>query len=254
MPRIRFLDTDQYAGATLTPTNEVTALPATASQNSDRRFPFRSLTGTIAIDLDIDLGSVTTIDACALANVTLFSGGALELYERGDAGSAGAATLVGTLSAEDADSRVAYLFPTSSAHRHWQLKWTNPSPVSGFCEAGYVFLGTYSELSVNVSAPFATRLQDLSVLRRSPSGGRSTSSHPTIRTAQWRVQDAPEADRAIVDDVFRSVGVRVPIFVVLDTAKAWTALLLYFASEMAFDFGSLDGRYDIAMDVEEAPA
>lgn len=254
MPKIRFLDTDHYAGATLAATNEVAALPAAASQNTDRRFLFRSLTGTIAIDVDIDLGSVKTVDACAVANVTLFTGGALELYERGDAGSAGAASLVGTLSAEDADSRVAFLFPASSAHRHWQLKFTNPSPVSGFCEVGFVHLGTYSELSVNVSAPFTSTLRDQSVMRRSPSGGRSTSLQPTIRMVSWSIPDAPEADRVILDTLFRAVGTRVPVFVVLDTAKAWTALLLYFLSEIQVNFAQLDGRYDLIMDAEEAPA
>ena len=90
MARIRFCDTDYYAGATLTETNEVAALPVEASQNSDRRFAFRSSTGTIAITIDIDLGAVKTITGCAVANVTLFSGGGvLELYERGDGSSPG---------------------------------------------------------------------------------------------------------------------------------------------------------------------
>ena len=253
MAKLRLLDADHYGGATLTPTNEVTALPAEASQNSDRRYAYRSTTGTIAIDIDIDLGSVKTVTAVAVANVTLFSGGALELYERGDSGSPGSATLVGTLSAEDADSQVAFLFPTSSSHRHYQLKFTNPSPVNNYCEAGYVFLGTYSEVGINVTAPFESSLQDLSLTRQSPSGGRSTSTQPIIRRMAWRIENAPEADRNLLDNVFRTFQTALPIFVVLDTTLAWTAMLVYFAAEMGFSFGSLAARYNIRIEIQEAP-
>ena len=252
MPNIRLLDTDQYGTATLAESSEAAALPAEATQDPDRSYVWRSLTQTGTQEIDIDLGSVKAVTACAVANVTLVGTGALELYERGDAASAGAATLVATLPSQDAERRAAVSFFASQSHRHWQLKWTNPGADSAYAELGFCALGTYTEPTVNVSAPLPLAEVDPSVVRLSVDRQRRTVARTRYLAGTWTWQDVADADRDSLEALFRSLGVRVPLFMTLDTTLAWTTVLGYVTSGLQQGVGVLSGRYDVAFSWEEA--
>ena len=202
--------------------------------------------------LDIDLGSVLAVTSILAANIKLIGTGVLELYQRGDAGAAGAATLVATLPTQDSDTRVAFAFFASQSHRHWQLKWTNPTAASDYAEVGYVHLGTYLEPTVNVRVPMPASRRDPSVGTRSVDGQQTFVERTASFAGAWAFADAPETDLTNLRTVYRTVGVRTPIFAVLDTSLTWTAWLLRLASEIHCDFGELTGRYSIGVTWEEA--
>lgn len=254
MPNLRFLYDNLYGAATtaLTASSEASALPVKASQNTDRTYVYRSGTVSVAVTIDIDLGSVNAVSAVAAANLVLFSGGALELYHRGDAGTPGAAVLVTTLPAADSDTRVAFAFFASQSHRHWQLKFTNPGAVSSYVELGYAFLGTYYEPTVNVSVPTDVQLVDPSVGVASVDGQKTFSQRTGYFAGSFQIADAPEAIVTNLRTIRRTVGARTPIFVVLDTALTWSAWLLRFASEIEHSLGVISGRYDVGFSWEEA--
>jgi hypothetical protein len=228
----RFLTTNRYtASATvLTASSSATALPIGASQNIDRNYVWRSSTGTGTPTVDIDLGSVIALTMVGVANVKLVGTGVLEFYHRGDSGSPGAATLVATLGTQDTDTRVAVAFFASASHRHWQLKWTNPTAASDYAELGFAGLGTYVELARNIQTP--------QILRMDPSTGASSVDGQqtfAIRTGfcygDWAWRGIREStDIASLRTLYRTVGRHTPFFAVLDSAKTWTAWLVRLTS------------------------
>lgn len=252
MPKIRFCGTDGYGDAALTASSEASALPVGATQDPDRSYVWRSLTETGTQEIDIDLGSVQAVTACAVANVTLVGSGVLELYQRGDADTPGSATLVGELPSQDAARRTAVLFFASQSHRHWQLKWTNPGADSAYAELGFAFLGTYLEPSININAPLDVRLVDPSEIRASLDRQRRTVTRTTYLAGRYTWEDVPTADRDSLDALYRSLGRRRPLFVTIDTALTWSTVLSYLTSPLAEPFGELAGRYQLGMEWEEA--
>lgn len=254
MPRVRFLFDNRYAaaGTALTPSSTSSSLPAAASQNPDRNYIFRSGTVSVAVTLDIDLGSVQAITACAVANLRIFAGGALELYHRGDGGAPGAATLVATLPAENATRRTAHVTFASQSHRHWQLKWTNPGTVSSYVELGYAFLGTYLEPSVNYTAPSESPIGNDSTITRAPSGGRSVVQWPWFDSRELVFTYLPTADVVTLETMARTIGLGTPMFVVLDDTLAWTTLLAFLAGSLGRREEDTYGRWTLTVPIEEA--
>ena len=254
MANIRLLDTNRYtvAATTLTASSSASALPVGASQNTDRSYVWRSAEDTTVQTIDIDLGSVLAVDCIAVANVKLLLGGALELLERGDAASPGAATLVATLPTQNVGTRVAFSFPATQSHRHWQLNWTNPSSNDDTAELGYCHLGTFFEPAKNVDVPVVTGLTDPSDVRESVDGQRSTVVRTLRDAGRFQWQTLAQADLDTLDTIFRAFGARVPIFAVLDTTLAQTAWLLYMGSSLDRRFSLTNGRYIAGFDWQEA--
>lgn len=254
MPNIRFLYDNLWAAAatTLTASSEAAALPVEASQDHDRSYVFRSEEVAVAVTIDADLGSVQAVTSVAVANVRLFAGGVLELYQRGDAGAPGAAVLVATLPAQDADTRVAAAFFASQSHRHWQLTFTNPGSVTDYVELGYAHLGTYYEPTVNVSAPAPVTLVDPSVGVASVDGQQTYAQRTPFFSGTFTIRDAPEAVATAIRAMRQEVGSRAPFFAVLDTSLGWTAWLLRLAANLGHGLGALGGRYTIELPWEEA--
>ena len=254
MANIRLMDTNHYTAAatTVTASSAASALPVGASQNVDRTFVWRSAQATTVQTIDIDLGSVLAVTCVAVANVKLFSGGALELKERGDAASPGAATLVTAIPTPNVGTRVAFVFFTSQSHRHWQLNWTNPSSNNDTAELGYCHLGTFFEPAVNVNVPITTGLTDPSDVRQSVDGQRSTVVRTLRDAGRFQWQTLTQADLNSLDTIFRAFGARVPIFIVLDTTLPQTGWLLYMGSSLDRRFSLTSGRYIVAFDWQEA--
>lgn len=254
MPNIRLLYDNKYttSATALTASSAAAGLPIGASQNQDRSYVWRSLSQTGVQTIDIDLGSVLAVTSVAVANVRLLGTGVLELYQRGDAASPGAATLVETLPAQNANRRTAAVFFASQSHRHWQLKWTNPTSATDYAELGYCHLGTYLEPTTNVTVPLTIDEIDPGVVRLSIDRQRSvvTRTRYTVGRFDWNYLG--NADRDNVRVVWNTGGVSTPLFAVLDTGLAWTTWLLYMAESLNEQFNETANQYTVGFDWEEA--
>jgi hypothetical protein len=216
------------AAAALTAFSEVTALPATLSQNPDRTKIYRSLTQTGTQTIDIDLGAAYAATCCAIANPKLVGAGTLVIQQRGSAGAPGAAVTVGTLSTVDPDSLVSFVCFASTTARHWRLLWSNPGGASDYAEAGYVFLGQYYEVTVNVTSPIDLPRKALSTINTSDGGQKTVTrrSSPTQIPASY--SDFPAADTDAIRAIYRIVDIGTPFFFLLDVSTAWLNWLVSF--------------------------
>lgn len=249
--RIAFLYTNRYADATLTASSAVSALPVEASQNEDRSYVWRSATDVVAQTIDIDLGSVLAVSAVALANVKLIGVGVLELYHRGDAGSPGAAVLVATLPASDAYTRTTFAFFASISHRHWQLKWTNPSVASDYAELGYAFLGVEVEPSTNIKVPASFARRDPSVSGASIDGQKTFARRTKFFAGEWEFDDVTETQFGQLQALFEAIGASGTHFVVLDVNLAWSCWYARLVDHLSTGLAIVAGRYPARIGWEE---
>lgn len=252
MPRIRFAYSNRVTAATLTASSAQSALPVNAIKNSDRSYIWRSLTQTGTQTIDIDLGSVLAVDTVFVANVKLVGAGVLELWHRGDGGSPGSATQVATLPTQDRDRRVAFAFPASSSHRHWQLKWTNPGAANDYAELGHCFLGTYFEPATNVAVPMPFARPDPSIAGMSIDGQKTYATRTKYAVGEWRWTSITESVLDNLRTMFDAVGIHTPHYVVLDTALSWTAAFARFVGQLEHDITeSVSSPYNASLAWEE---
>lgn len=251
MANLRVLDTNRYTAVAtaLTESSQATGLPAEASQNPDRSYVWRSLTATTVQTMDVDLGSSLACTVLAIANVRLLGAGAVELYRGATLGSE--TTLVGTLPAQDRDTRTAVLFFGSASSRYWRIKWTNPGAASDYAEAGYIHLGTYTELTRNIQVPASITRVDPSVAALSVDGQQTVARRTKYFAGTWVFEEVDESMLSSLRTLFDSLGTSTPYFVVLDTSLTWTGWLLRFAGELGADLGVLAGRYTIRLPWQE---
>lgn len=251
MARIRFLDATRnryVATATvLTASSAATALPVANSQNSDRTKVWRSSTTTGTHTIDVDLGSVLSCSALAVANPRTVGSGVIELYHRGDAGAPGAASLVATLPAADRDTRTAFVFFTAVSHRHWQIKFTNPGATSGYVELGHVHLGDYFEPAQNVLVPADLTREDPTVVTASIDGQETFSTRTKVFRGAWTMQEIPEAQLDTYRANWDALGVSGKFYQVLDTALPWTCWYARQAGDLGIQLSVLAGRYNIGL-------
>lgn len=256
MPRLRLLDAarNQWPSlaGTLTASSAVAALPASASQNPDRSFVWRSNPGTGVHTLDRDFGGLVSISAVAVANLRLITGGALEVSHRGDAGAPGAETVLATITGQDRDTRAAAAFWNAQSHRHWRLKWTNPGAANEFAEVGYVHLGTYYESPVNPSVPLEIRRLDPSVVSTSTDGQRTTAKRSKYFAGAWAFRNVVDGQLDELRAIFDASGVGSPFFQLLDTSRSWWCTLAYQGAELGIGLGEIDTRFGVGVTWEEA--
>lgn len=256
MANIRFCYDNKYTAAAtvLAASSSVSALPVTASKNPDRSFVWRSSTGTGVQTIDIDLGTVLAVTACALANVRVLGSGVVELYQRGDAAAAGASTLVATFGAQDRDTRAAIVTFASQSHRHWQLKWTNPTAASDYAELGYAFIGTYYEPPVNVMVPIPQSRVDPSLESVSSGGQKSYALRTAYIVGSLKWDAVLAAQLTALRTMFDAIGVRTPIFILLDASLTWTLWFARLTGPLAWEHepGGAISRYGAVISFEEA--
>lgn len=217
---------------TLTPSSEVSALPGANSQNPERATVWRSVTGTGEASIDLDLGAGYAsypVTGAALANVKLIGAHAdraVKLQTRGNGGSPGAATDVGTFDTQDATNLIAYLNFVPTSARHWRLLWSNADSESDYAELGYAFLGSYFEPTINFSVPSDFPYDTYSTVRRSDGGQKSVTARATYAEAALSFMELPAADFNALRAIYALVGTAKPFFIVLDQTRDW---LNYFA-------------------------
>jgi hypothetical protein len=194
-----------------------------------------------------------SISAVAVANVKLVGTGVLELYERGTAGTPGTANLVATLPAQDRDRRTAFAFFNALSRRHWQLKWTNPTSASDYAELGHAFLGVETVPTFNVRVPARISRFDPSVASMSVDGQESYARRTKFELGAWEFDFVPETQLTTLRTLFDTLGVGTPMFMVLDTALAWSCWLARLGpGEMTRELTSRAGRYTIGFPWREA--
>lgn len=251
--RIAFLATNHYTAAAtvLAASSAVSALPVGASQNEDRSYVWRSATATGAQTIDIDLGSVRAVSVVALANVALLGTGVVEFYHRGDAGAAGVTDLVATLPAANTYTRTTFAFFASQSHRHWQLKWTNPTAASDYAELGYAFLGVEVEPTVNVLTPATLGRQDPAVGAASVDGQKTFATRTKYFAGAWEFDHVAEAQLGDLYSLFDALGAAGAHFVVLDTDLAWTCWYARLVGQLGVRLELAPGRYSVSFPWEE---
>lgn len=254
MAKIRFAYVNPVSAVAtvLVASSAASGLPVGAVANPDRAYVWRSLTQNGVQTIDINLGSVTAVSSVLLANVKLVGTGILELYERGDAATAGVATLVATLPAQDRDTRTAFVFFASQSHRHWQLKFTNPTAASDYAELGYVHLGGYVESARNIRVPARIARPDPSIGTPSVDGQKTFVVRAKHFAGEWDFEEIDESNLSQLRTLFDAIGVATPHFVVLDDALAWTCWLSRFAGPLAWTLNMMSGRYSVSFPWEEA--
>jgi hypothetical protein len=253
MPNIRFLDPNRYSAAAtvLTASSSAFALPVGASKNPDRSYVWRSLTGTGTKTIDVDLGSSLPVTACAIANVKLAGTGDVELYERGTGSSPGTAVLVAVMPPQFRDTRISFAFFDSISRRHWQLKWTNPTAANDYAELGHCFLGTYIEAARNIRVPARISRPDPSVASMSVDGQKTFRRRTKYFTGAWEFPCIGETQLEELREIWDSIGVGTPHYVVLDDTLAWAAWYARFVGELETPLGQLVGQYDASLAWEE---
>lgn len=128
-------------GVVITPTSEVSTLPAENVAHSFRKRVWRTGTSTAAENVVFDLLTAQAVTAIILLDHTLTSGDSSIILEGNTADSWGAPAFTTTLTY--ASSIISKTF-SSQTYRYWRLNFTKAS--SGVSrDIGRIFLGTYEE-------------------------------------------------------------------------------------------------------------
>lgn len=241
--------------STVSASSEATALPAAATRNPDRTYPWRSAVDTGEAALDLDLGTGYTsypVTAVALANVRLLGTGVVKLQERGTGSSPGTATDVLTLPAMDAGRRITYGYPASPVTaRHYRLLFTNPTSAEDFAEVGYVFIGQYFEPAVNFSTPADFPYEDPSVARVSESGQATFVERTPYYAGDLTFSDLAQSDFDALHAIYQIVRGTTPFFLVLDANQAWQNALVQIVGGLGINRGRSVGRTTVRCPYQE---
>ena len=252
MARIRFMDGSRNfwtaLASTLTASSAAAGLPASYSQHQDRSKVWRSVTGTGAATIDIDLGSSQALTCVAVANVKLVGAGTLTLYTGASLGAE--TTTVGVLPTQDRDTRTAFLFFTATG-RYWRLKWSNPGAASDYAEVGYVHLGTYFEPAQNVRVPVDIARLDPSVSSESVDGQATFARRTKVFSGAWVFQEVPEAQLDTYRSLWDALGVSGAFFQVLDDGLPWTSWYARLTGQLGVQLSVLQGRYNTGLAWQE---
>lgn len=248
-----FLADNEWTGATLTASSAASALPAAATQDTDRLYPWRSLSQTADQTLIADLGAAASIDFWAVANIKRQNSGAVKLYQGGSGGSPGAWSLVATLDAEDAETRLAVEVFAAVSARHWKVEWTNGNgAVADYAEAGYIGLGAAFTPSRACSTPVPWSPTDPSVARASVDGQESYTRRTSYAAGSLLFRSVSETDLDGFRSLYRTVGRRTPFFFALDADLGNQKWLMRLAGELEIRRRPVPGRYDVSIDWREA--
>lgn len=255
MANIRFAWLNRFSASTtvLAASSSEPALPVSYTKNSDRSKAWWSETDTVEQWIDIDFGAVTAVNMVALANVGTLGVGVVELYQRGDAASAGAAVLVATLAAQDRDTRAVATAFASQSHRHWRLLWTNPTSVSGYASLGFAFLGEYDEPEFNVKVPIPMVRPDPSQGSVSVDGQESFAVRTKYVVGGCVFDAVKESQLDELRAMYDAIGISTPLFIVLDNSLSWSTWFARFVGEQKWDIepGGAIQRYGYQISFKE---
>ena len=250
--RIRLLTTNYWidTASTVTASSAASGLPATYTQNFQRTAVWRS-TAEANPWIKVDLGSSRSFSSVAIANFAVVSGTLASLKLQWSSDGSTGWTDIGVIGASDAESLVAAMFFGTLSKRYVRILAT---PTSGNIqiEIGFIHLGPYTEPSINITVPQDLQLPDPGIVTRAVDGQRTATARTLRMSGEWSFDNAPEADALALRTIQRALGVRVPHFVVLDSAVSWTAWMLFLNGSYKQTLADRPGRYHVRMGWEEA--
>lgn len=253
MANIRFFADNLWtlAQGSIAATSAAPALPAAASQSGDRTYVWRGLSQLGDQSLTRDLGAARTISAAALANVRALNGGAVLFEQAGSGASPGAWVTVATMPTQDATRRVTWSVFEPFSARHVRFRFENPVGVADFPEVGYAFVGVPLEPSLNVTVPMEWWDEDPSVIEKSVDGQATLTERTMYIGGECSFTALPQSDFDAFRLMYRSTGIRRPIFMVLDDVLPWSAPLMRLTSPIRHTWLENSQRYDVTFSWEE---
>jgi hypothetical protein len=216
---------NRWKTGTVSASSAVAGLPASATQVPDRKYVWRSTTGTGIATIDCDFGAAQTISMCALANVKALSGGTVRFNTRGTGGSPGAASALVTLGTPDVTTQAVAGFFNPTSVRHAQFEFLNPGAVSDYAEAGFAFAGGFVEPVLNVLPGWSMDRDDPSLSRQSVGRQKQFATFEKFYAGRWAWDASRFADWDLFRALYDTVGTSTEVVFVLSTAYAWTTWL-----------------------------
>ncbi len=231
--------------------SETLRLPPAASANPDRKYVYRSLMQTSGQWLQADLGTTQTVSAIAVADLKTQNAGTVTLQEGGALGTTWNDVLV--LPDADPDTKVTFGFFDPTSARFWRLLSVNGNgSVADTFEVGVVHLGGSFEPARSVKRGLAVPVDDpstvtLSVGRQATATGREQYVAGSFEWDHMTLEDLRS-----LDALYRAVGIRRPLFVIVDEDLAWTAWYLRLTGPIGRTFEEDTYLYSVTVPWEES--
>jgi hypothetical protein len=205
------------SGVATTASASATGYPAGNAAASPRWLYWRSSTTTGDQWIEFDLGSAQSLQCFLLGRWKIHTGGSVRIDSKVLSGDAYTSRGTFTIPSPNRTGVIAIFLGAAVVHRFVRVYFVNTAAASTYVEAGVVFAGPYFQPARPIDRGVIIRTIDPSVERRAIGGQRSA----TVRTMFHRVERAvlraePDADRVLVATMLATVGIRRPLYLVID--------------------------------------
>jgi len=112
---------------------------------------------------------------------------------------------------------VTHYFTSDQSFRFWRVKIVDPQNANLYVELHKIILGKDVGLTRIPDNGFKINKLDLSVVTTNDFGNQFVDEFPQMRSLEFDMNIVPYAVKTALDEIFRRVGNRTPIFIVLDT-------------------------------------
>lgn len=220
--------------------------------NRDTRF--RSVGVSTNTYLTVDMGVDTEIEAVCLYDHNLTSDAVI--YIRGAATDLGTSawTLSEQIDGNYNSEKMLYYLAAPAAYRYWQLKiWDSGNP-DGFIEIGELYLGSYLELSRNMSYGLQHRQEFLYEKNATPYGVRNHRFYNRKTLLEYNFDGLTSADMASLNALVTAIGNRstgrYKPFIFHEDSASLSDFWLVWLSELPFEF-AFTNLYRTTLTLEE---
>lgn len=134
--------------------------------------------------------------------------------------------------------------PGAQNYRYWELYIDDQYNAIGYLELSKIFLGVATQLSQCPDVGIQMQEQEASQLELNNYGNQYSDAYPSRRKFSVAYKLLPEADKAIIRDIYRRCGRVKPIFMSLDPNEE----IFSDANERVL-YGYLDNDYQEAQNV-----
>lgn len=242
------------AGAVITPSTEDASFPASNLANELKSKVWRTKTTQAAENVVFDLLTAKAVTSVIIFAHTLLNTDTNIKLEGNATNSWGAPSFTQALTWDATAIKAVF---ASQSFRYWRVSFTKASAgVSR--DIGRIFLGTYTDTSVQPDFDGFTRERaDLSVRQRTTGGQIYTDVRSNYRVINLDWAAVPQADVTALDTIAVAVGTFKSFFVQIDTASSGElAEVLYvkFQKPIRPKTDGMDGAgltYAFDMDLEE---
>lgn len=124
-----------------------------------------------------------------------------------------------TLAIDDREKSITHFFATVQHFRYWRIKMVDTENINLSVELGVVFLSEAKILERNLEKGFTFNRRDTSRVRTNQFGNSYTDELPFIKSMVFDLALFPKEDLALLEDVYRDVGVKKPLVVAVDPTE-----------------------------------